>query len=246
MCFLNFVFNGNSQVVNIESKRLYSDSSGISGNIGGNFSAVQTANLLYSLGAQSRIQHKSKSNKHNSFILGEFKYTRSSEEIFANSGLLHLRYAYRIKQSPWKWETYYQIQYNELLNQRLRTILGSGIRWKFLDNKGFRFFTGTSFFAEYEEIQPNNQFNRDIRWSNYLSWFIEPTSTLSFTAATYYQPLPYDFSDFRFMGQYALIIKLVKNLSLRTEYTIFHDSKPPEGVRKTIFSSSLGLSYSFD
>ncbi len=234
-----------SQVVNIENRRIYNDTTGLSGSIDGNFSAVQNANLLYTLGLRPKVQYKSHDKKHYYLLIGDFAYTRSSDEVFANSGMLHLRYAYRIKQSPWKWESYAQAQYNRLLNQRLRSLIGTGIRWKFYDKKGVRFFLGTSAFGEYEEIQPNNQFNTGIRWSNYLSWYIDPNDNFSFTGATYYQPLFSNFRDFRFMGQYALLFKLIKNLKFKVEFMIYHDSRPPTGVRNTIFNTTIGFSYGF-
>lgn len=50
-----------------------------------------------------------------------------------------------INNSAWKWESYAQIQYNQLLNQRLRALGGTGLRWKFIDTNNVRFFAGSSF-----------------------------------------------------------------------------------------------------
>ncbi len=246
LVFLLWNFGTFGQVVNIENKRIYSDTTGWNGNVDGSFSVVQNSNLLYTLSTQSKVQYKSKNKKHYYLFVGELRYTRSSKETFANSGLSHLRYAYRIKNSPVKWESYYQIQYNRLLNQRLRTLLGTGLRWKFVDKEKYKAFVGSSVFAEYEEIQPNNQFNRNFRWSNYLSFFIDVNSVVSFTGATYYQPLLSTFKDYRVMGQYSLIVKITKHFRIKTDFTFFTDTRPPAGVRKTIYNSQIGLSFSFD
>lgn len=241
-----FHFDSFSQVVNIENRRIYDDTSGFSGAVDAAFSAVQNKNLLLSGSFRPRVQYKSK--KHYYLFLTDWVYTKGSNQVYANSGMIHFRYAYRLKsfkdslkKSPWKWESYAQIQYNQLLDQRLRALGGTGLRVKFYDKKGYRFFAGSSAFYEYEDIRTSGIINDGIRWSNYLSWFIDPKTNFTFSAATYFQPLITDFSDFRFMGQYALTFHLFKRVDFRVEFTNFYDSKPPEGIRNWVFNSSLGI-----
>lgn len=102
------------------------------------------------------------------------------------------------------------------------------------------FFSGSSFFFEYEEIQPFTEFNHDVRWSNYLSWFINKPN-YAFTAVTYYQANVQDFKDYRISGQYTFFFKLKKNLDFKVEFSNNFDSKPPQTVRNWIFSSTFGI-----
>ena len=235
-----------SQVVNIENRRIYDDTSGFSGAIDAAFSAVQNKDLLLSGSFRPRIQYKSK--KHYYLFLTDWVYTKGASQVYANSGMIHFRYAYRLKtcsdtlkKSPWKWESYAQVQYNQLLDQRLRALTGTGLRVKFYDKNGYRFFAGTSAFYEYEDIRTSGIVNEDIRWGNYLSWFIDPKMNFTFSAATYFQPLFTDFHDFRFMGQYAFTFHLFKRVDFRFEFTNFYDSRPPEGIRNWVFNSSIGV-----
>ena len=228
-----------SQVVNIENKRIYDDTAGWSGSLDGGFSAVQNSSLLYSMNFRPKIQYKNR--KHYYLMLGDIVYTSGKGQTYANSGMSHFRYAYRIKNSPWKWESYAQVQYNILLNQKIRALAGSGIRWKFYDKNGIRFFVGTSSFYEYEELQTEQVTNDGFRWSNYLSWFIDPGKGWSFSAATYAQPLFSNFRDYRIAGQYTLAFHVLKRLDLKMEYTFFHDSRPPTDIRKTVFTSTAGF-----
>jgi hypothetical protein len=228
-----------SQVVNIENRRIYDDTAGWSGAVDAGFSAVQNNQLLYTLSFRPRVQYKTR--KHYYLLLADLAYTASKTATYANSGMSHFRYAYRLWNSPWKWESYTQVQYNELLNQKLRALLGTGIRWKMYDKNSMRFFIGTSTFYEYEELQTEQVFNRGFRWSNYLSWFITSKSGITFTATTYAQPLWSDFADIRVSGQYALGFRVTKRLDIKLEYSFFHDSKPPADVRKTVFSSLAGF-----
>lgn len=235
--FLLFYFQSFAQVVNIENKRIYDDTSGWSGTVDASFSAQQTRDLLFSLNFRTLAQYKTR--KHFFLLLNDFGYSKG-DVVYANRGMSHFRYAYRIKNGPWKWESYFQIQYNQLLLQRNRSLAGTGLRWKIYDNKQVRFFTGSSFFFEYEEIQPYTEFNHDVRWSNYLSWFINKP-TYAFTAVTYYQANVLNFKDYRLSGQYTFLFKLKRNLDFKFEFSNNFDSKPPQTVRNWIFSSTFGI-----
>ena len=235
--FLNLNFQIAAQVVNIENKRIYDDTLGWSGTVDASFSAQQTRDLLFSLNFRTLAQYKTR--KHFLLLLNDFGYSKG-DVVYANRGMSHLRYAYRIKNGPWKWESYLQVQYNQLLLQRNRSLIGSGLRWKIYDSKAVRLFSGSSFFFEYEEIQPYTEFNHDVRWSNYFSWFINKP-TFAFTAVTYYQVNIQNFTDYRVSGQYTFLFKLKKNLDFKCEFSNNFDSKPPQTVRKWIFNSTFGV-----
>ncbi len=235
-----------SQVVNIENKRIYDDTAGWSGTLDASFSAVQNKDLLMTGAFRPRVQYKTR--KHYYLFLTDWVYSKGADRIYANSGMVHFRYAYRlkskidtVKKSPWKWESYTQIQYNQLLDQRMRSVTGSGLRVKMYDKKGYKFFAGTSFFYEYEDIQSSGEKIHDVRWNTYLSWFIDPKGNFSFSGATYFQPALRDFNDYRLMGQYALTVRFLKRVDIRLEFTSFYDTRPPENVRNWIFSSSAGV-----
>lgn len=235
-----------SQIVNIENRRIYDDTIGWSGAIDASFSAFRNKDLLLTGAFRPRVQYKTR--YHYWLFLTDWVYSKGADRVYANSGMVHLRYAYRLgnhldssRKSPWKWESYGQVQYNQLMDQRLRALAGSGLRLKVLDKKGFRVFAGSSFFYEYEELQSTGQLIRDVRWSNYVSWFLNPVSSWNFTAATYVQPVVDDFFDIRIMGQYALSFNFVKRVDFRLEYNTVFDTKPPSGVREWIFSGSAGI-----
>lgn len=239
-CFL-FSQTYFSQIVNIENKRIYDDTAGWSGNFDASFSYIDNKDYFYNVKSNTRIQYKTK--KHYFLLLGDFFYS-GGKTVYGNTGLGHFRYAYRIKNSVWKWESYTQVQYNQLLNQKVRALVGTGIRAKLLDKEKMKVFFGTSCFYEYEEIVPNMEYHNDYRWSNYLSWYI-PFKKLNFTGTTYYQPLFSDVNDFRFSGQYALNTSITKNFRLKMEYFLFYDSNPPQEVRAYISSLLFGFGVDF-
>jgi hypothetical protein len=234
------------QVVNIENRRIYDDTIGWSGAFDATFSAVQNKDLLMTASFRPRIQYKTRN--HYYLFLTDWVYSKGADKIYANSGMIHFRYAYRLgdhkdttKKSPWKWESYTQIQYNQLLDQRMRALLGSGLRLKMLDKKGDRLFAGVSTFYEYEEILSSELINRNLRSSNYISWFLSFTPTFSSTGVVYYQPLWSDFNDFRIMSQLSMNFNVFKRIDLRLEFNTFYDSNPPVNVNEWVFNTSFGI-----
>ena len=139
--FCCFAISLQSQIVNIENKRIYDDSSGISGSIVGNFNTVRNQDLLLNAGFKPLIQYKTP--MHYYLLYADWNYSKGANNTFSNAGMIHFRYAYRLNKldkyhpkSPWKLESYAQVQYNQLLRQKLRALSGGGIRWKIFDFKG--------------------------------------------------------------------------------------------------------------
>lgn len=235
-----------SQVVNIEGRRNYDHVTGWFGSVDAGFSVVQNKNLLLSASFRPKVQYKTK--QHYFLFLTDWQYSKSKQQVYNNTGMVHFRYAYRIfkmkdttKLSPWKWESYTQVQYNQLLDQKVRALVGTGLRVKALGKNKFRLFLGTSGFFEYEELQSERIYNRNFRWSNYISWNLAPNEYVLFSGAFYYQPRFDYIADYRVMGQYELSFKLWKRVDFRIDFTHFYDSHPPENVRSFVFNSSAGL-----
>lgn len=237
-------FSTRAQIVNIENKRIYDDSAGISGSIAANFNAVRNQDLLLSAGLKPLIQYKTP--LHYYLLIADWNYSKGANNTFSNAGMIHFRYAYRlnrfdrhVRKSPWKFESYIQVQYNQLLRQKMRALSGLGLRLKLIDKNGIRSFLGSSAFYEHEVLL-NDQMSNHVRWSNYLSWFIYKKN-VSFTGVNYFQPSLDDFRDSRFLGQYTLGYRLNKNVSLRADFMLFYDSRPAENVKNTVFNSSFGF-----
>lgn len=235
--FICFTFSF-AQVVNIENKRIYDDTTGISGLIDASVSAMKTKDLLFNFSFRPVVQYKTPC--HYYLFINDLMYSKGGSQLYANYGLSHFRYAYRIK-GPLKWESYAQVQYNQLLDQRSRSLAGTGLRIKLLDIKGYRLIFGTSTFYEIERINSTNAVTKNMRWSNYFSWFMESKNQLSFSGVMYYQPVWTDLNDFRFMGQYTLIFHVTKRTDFKFEVSHFYDSRPTVGVVKSYFNSSFGI-----
>lgn len=275
------ILNVYSQVVNIENRRVNDGTYGFSGALNLSLSAQKQKDPLYTFQFKPIIQYKfgGKSdfkyqkdaikdslnqvarkpdrNKHMLLLINDLQYTGAKGKTYANFGLMHLRYAYRIKNSGWKWESYGQIQYNQLLLQKIRTIFGTGVRAKLLDlkakeggyeNRAIRLFLGTSFFYEYEEIRYNDrpmEYLNAVRWSTYLSSYFN-FKFVEFSFTFYIQPNVEVFKDYRVLGDYSVLFRINEPFSIRIAYNHFYDSRPPVTVTSSIYNFSLGFVYKLD
>jgi putative salt-induced outer membrane protein YdiY len=61
----------------------------------------------------------------------------------------------------------------------------------------------------------------------------------------YYQPDIENFSDFKLSAETVVSVRLRNNLLLSLVYNLAHNSRPPEGIRKTLFSFRNGLRLEF-
>lgn len=285
--FLAVSLNHFAQVVNVENRRINDGTYGFSGALDMSLSAQRQKDLLVTFHFKPLIQYKFSGkgdkdykeidkvldslnvdedstklvlpdkNKHMILLLNDIKYTAAKSNTFANLGMVHLRYSYRIANSGWKWESYGQVQYNQLLLQKVRSVIGSGLRVKLLDekprpngfsNRAIRMFAGTSLFYEYEEINYTHRsmdYINSVRWSTYLSSYFNFKS-FEFSSTTYVQPNLSDFKDHRISGDYSLLLRISDPFSVKVNLSHFYDSRPPETVTKHTFSFTIGFVYKLD
>lgn len=276
-----------AQVVNIENQRAGDGTYGFSGALDLTLSAQQQKDLLVTMHFKPLIQYKFNNkeryeeakrrnrrvdstryqidsveakkdlNKHLLLLITDIKYTGARKNTYANFGMTHLRYAYRIGNTGLKWESYGQIQYNKLLLQKVRTVLGTGLRAKIIDispqrkgyeNRAMRLFFGSSLYYEYEEIQYGFRpmdYNNAFRWSSYISSYFN-FKFLEFMSSSYIQPSLADFRDLRISGDYSVLFRVSKPFSIKFNFSHFYDSRPPESVMKNTFSTSAGFVYKLD
>lgn len=237
-----FSLSLNSQIVNIENKRIYDSSVGFSGNLSSSFSVIKNKYSLYLLDLNPRIQYK---NKRNYFLLvGDVNYSKSKEKIFSNNGMLHFRYSNKISNSI-GLESYIQSQYNLVLDQKGRYIIGTGIRYKIIeDKKKIKLFYGGSFLYEHEILQ-NHILENNLRMSNYISFYFNYNDNISINGTSYYQPNILKVSDYKLSGEYVISVFITKMLDINIVYDFFYDSNPPNNVINFIYNSKAGFKIKF-
>lgn len=242
--FLLFSLQVSSQVINAESFRRATDTSGFSGSVSLNFSLKRDVNEKFSIETNVGLQYKK--NRHLILLKNEIEFQKIESSRFENKGIQHLRYNYKLFPHI-IFETFVQAQYNKVSKINFRGLLGLGPRFKLTDLENYRFYLGTLVMYEQEELSDGiTPIERVFRGSAYFSFSIFPTETISFISTTYFQPKLQDFSDYRVATETSMVINLYKKLSFKTTYTFTYDETPAIGIPNSQYNLSSGILYVFD
>lgn len=231
-----------SQVVNIESKRMRSDSLGWLGSASANFQFLKNTESIYDFGAKLHFQFKGKKSLW--LFLNEYRVIKGGETEFVNNGFAHVRYNHKVTADLLRWEAFAQYQFNSALDVGLRGLAGTGPRIKIFDSDLFRIYAATLYMYEYQESVDKSIIERNHRSSSYLSLTLDlKRFTLSNT--TYYQPNLRKFSDYRIHSQFDLAVEIFENLDFTTGFTYRFDNAPFPGVPRETYYLVNGLTFEF-
>ncbi len=244
LLFIFFSIQIQSQILNAESLRKVTDTSGFSGATSLNFSLKRDINDY--LGFSSRIHLQYKMNKHLVLLKNDIELQNIEGNKFENAGITHLRYNYRFHPRI-AWEIFTQAQYNKVSKIDFRYLFGTGPRFKLTTSERYKCYFGTHIMYEHEELNDGiTPIQRDFRSSSYLSFSLYPTSTITLISTTYYQPNLRDFEDYRISSQTSLLIDLFKNFAFKTTYTFTYDEFPAIGIPNSQYNLESGIVYTFD
>ncbi len=241
---LCFSLSANAQILNAESLRKVTDTSGWSGSVSLNFALKRNTKDFLTISNHIHLQYKM--NKHLVLFKNDIAFQKIEGDKFENGGISHLRYNYRFHPRI-AWEVFTQGQYNKISLIDFRGLLGTGPRFKLTTSENYKFYLGTLVMYEHEEIADGvTPIQRDVRGSAYLSFSMYPTETITIVSTTYYQPKFSQFSDYRISSQSSLLIDLFKNFAFKTSYTFTYDIFPAVGIPNSQYNFTTGITYSFD
>jgi hypothetical protein len=225
------------QIVNIEQARIRTDTIGWTGHTDLNFQTIKYEEVLYNVGLKGSAQWKNE--KKLWLLLGDVSYAASTNEVFNNSGLIHLRYNRKLN-SKVKWEAFSQLQYNQLLALNYRLLNGTGFRFSIVNKESTRLYTGTLLMQELENIRGLYKNTSDFRLSNYVSMNLNKKQW-AYSSTVYFQPRLDFWKDYRVSGQHTVSTSLGHHLRLKFELSHFYDSNPPLNVPKSTVMTNVGL-----
>jgi hypothetical protein len=239
----------NAQIVNIESKRLPSDTIGWFGSLGASFSISKDKSEVLQIGHNGHVQFKAR--KHLALYIQDISFLRADDTKFANNGFFHIRYNF--KWNPLvRLEAFTQYQFNSLVSLDRRYLMGIGPRLKLSQSEKYKAYLALLYMHEWEQISlpvpdPNRPAwdNINSRLSSYFSFTLDPGSNFSFSSTTYFQPLFEKFDDFRIHNESSLTFSITSKFSFTTSFRFSHDSKPPLDVPKSVYRLKNGINYKF-
>jgi hypothetical protein len=235
------------QVVNMESRRLHTDSVRRAGEFNFAFLFNSTNNnTLLTFRGNLTMQQKSKNYKHLWLMVANYDLAKAEAENFVNAVVGHLRYNYFI--NNWlRWECFTQVQTNQPLGINFRWLNGTGPRMKATLGQNAHLYLGTAYMYEQETDigQPPARLY-EHRSSSYFSGSITvPALKGDLVTTLYFQPLFVDISNYRLMNETKMDFSIFQKFRLYTRFNYYFDSRPPAAIRKSAISLEQGFSIRF-
>src|SRR5690606_14113750 len=231
------------QIVNVESLRKQTDTTGFAG--GGEFNGTFLDNekVIYTFQFIPHVQYKWERDL--LLVVADYKLTKSDDVAFEDAAFLHFRHNHEFT-DLFRWESFTQIQHNKVTKLDYRILLGTGPRLKLIGQEKFRMYLGIIPMYQYERIQDEEGcIEGNLRLSNYLSFTFLLSEQALLYSTSYFQPVWNTWKDYRFYNEQKLEVKLIGNLHLTVSSVYTWDNQPPEGAPPRTLQIKTGLLYSF-
>ena len=232
-----------SQIVNIESARMQSDTVGWMGGAGAAVALTQNTAKIFSTDLEAYLQYKTSNDKGLWLILGNYNFLKVDGRQIISNGFSHLRYNRKVNE--WlRWEIFGQYQNNGITQIDSRILIGTGPRFKLVKNKIFRLYAASLFMLEREKERTNPVIkHEDLRSSSYISFTFTPTENMELISTTFFQPLFKKLSDYRILNQITFRVKATKHFSLSLKWHYIHDRFPAGTAPRTTYTFATGIDY---
>ena len=218
----SFIFTTHTleaQLVNIESKRMQTDSIRfvLNSDLLFNYTDNNGAYILQ-IGSNLATQFKSKDLNSIFFLIGNVNLIRSKNEDFQNSWFLHARFNQKLSQLL-RLEAFVQNQNNKKLTINQRNLIGVGLRLKLFATTTSIAYVGNSYMYEIETINSTDQKFFNHRNSSYISLNTSLVKyNLNLTGSFYFQPLYDNIGNHRILSQFKAEVPLTKRISFSALY----------------------------
>lgn len=240
-CFITII--GHAQIVNVESQRIQSDTTGWFGNFGVSFELDKNKVQVVNLNTKAQTEYKTLRSLY--LLLVNYDLLEGASQTLQNNLFFHLRYNYKISDLL-RLEAFTQFQHDSLSGIRSRWLIGAGPRFKIISTKKISLFAASLVMYEDEhELTKPVVLHRNIRNSSYATASWRPDSRTEITTTLFYQPLFEDFSDFRLLHELKLKFQFSKKFSFFTTWSFLYDSKPPFDIPNNIYTLKSGIEYEF-
>ncbi|MBS1622115.1 MAG: DUF481 domain-containing protein [Bacteroidetes bacterium] len=234
---------GTAQIINVENARMQSDSIGWMGGASASFSFNKSEQNVFSLNMSAHLQYKTKKDLW--LILGNYGYLRGGSKRYLSNRFLHFRYNRKL--TPWlRWEAFSQVQKDLVTDIKLRSLTGTGPRFKIVSTKKLHLYAAALLMYEIES-EATSPVIKHFNWrsSNYISFTILPNENMEIISTTYFQPRLNLLKDFRLLNDLNLRIKTGKRFSVSLQWNLIYDQFPAGTAPNTIYTFQSGFNYQF-
>ncbi|MES1218188.1 MAG: DUF481 domain-containing protein [Bacteroidota bacterium] len=233
--------NVSAQIVNMESQRYHTDTTGWKGSISGNLALTNYGEKVFAVNANAHIQYQSKKSLY--LLLGSYGFLKGGDESFIDNGFLHFRYNFKLTKVV-RLEAFTQLQQNAITKIQSRFLIGAGPRFKIVGSKKLKLYAGVLAVYEIQKETDVPEEKRYWRSSNYLSLSFIPNAQTELVTTTYYQPVFNDFSNYRLLNQSVFKIRAGKKVFVNLNWNYQFDAVPAAGVPRETYSFSTGIELS--
>ena len=230
------------QIVNIESARMQSDTTGWKGNAGASLALTKNTQQIFSSEVNAHVQYKSQRSLY--LLLGDYGFLKGAGTNLIDNSFLHFRYNYKLN-SLVRWEVFTQVQKNIITGISSRFLIGTGPRFKILSTKLFRLYAASLLMYERESETMFDVIQNNARSSSYVSFTITPNKQVEVISTSFFQPLLRDWNNYRVLNQISIRVKAAKKLGMMLKWNYLNDSRPVTGVPSVNYSLSTGFDYEF-
>jgi len=237
------MLSSSAQIVNIESQRIQSDTTGWLGSFGVAFKLDKNKVQVLNLNTHAQIEYKAKRSLY--LFLTNYDLLRGGDVTLQNSLFFHFRYNYKLNKVL-RLEAFTQGQQNEMSGIKSRWLIGAGPRFKISGTKKFSLYTASLVMYEDEqELSMPVIHHQDIRNSSYVTASWRPSLHSEIISTLFYQPLIKDFSDYRLLHELKMKFNFTKKFSFYTIWAFLYDTRPAFDVPTNIYSLKNGVEYTF-
>ncbi len=233
-----------SQVVNIERKRLDADRSGVYGNIKASLSLVQNTKRIWNTAFDFNVLRIK--DRHQWYFIGNVKLQKAEKTDLVNKGYEHIRYNFRLTPNDrWYAEVFEQLQFDAIRKIDKRFLSGGGVRFSPLLKQKVRVNVGLGGMYEYEIFKGDTASYNWVRGNSYLSFQAKLFGDLFFYTTTYYQPLFAETKNYRIFNNTGVSLAIRSGFSFFSDFEIIYDTFLPVDVPATVYFLKNGLIYKF-
>jgi hypothetical protein len=258
LCIIFASHMTSAQILRVDKNHLESDSAGYfalyaEANFSlDNRSVSPTEKLVYTrLSSKADLLYVSKQNAY--ILINSIEYQSSTNATPFSTGYTHFRVNF-MRQHKISFETYVQVQYDEVRRMRLRTLGGGGLRFTAIDKEGVDIHVGTGLIYEVEkwrEIEndaSSDFYNEMIKSSNYLGVDFTLSKHVRLNLWGQYQT-GYDSDEAirrnRYSAEASFNFIVSKRVTWINRFAYFYDAQPVIPINPAFYQLLNGLRITF-